>query len=206
MPYVIRPRWLPPTAVAACTALLAFGASAAQAEQAPEAVDTSSCSAPQLAQPFLSANDSNYYVLAPGQTGGGFTGEGWTLSGGASIQTVTLPDGSTQSVLNMPSRAQAVSPPICVTTAYPTARVRVRNVVGGDAVGFSVGYAGTKSWTHPRGGGDIHGHDSAWTLSNPVHMNPEKVAGWQLVQITLFAKGDHSDLQLYDLDIDPYSR
>jgi hypothetical protein len=204
MPYIIRPRWLPPTAVAACSALLAFGPSVAQASQ--PAVDTSSCEAPLLSQPFLSANDSNYYVPAPGQSSAGFSGAGWTLSGGATIQTVTLPNGSSASVLNMPSHAQAVSPPICVTTAYPTARVMVRNVLGGDPIGFSVGYAGTPSWTHPKGGGDVHGHANAWTLSDPVHMQPENVVGWQLVQITLFAKGDHSDLQLYDLDIDPYSR
>ena len=47
-----------------------------------------------------------------------------------------------------------VSPLICVTTAYPTARVMVRNLTGGDPVGFSVGYAGTPTFTHPRGGGD----------------------------------------------------
>jgi hypothetical protein len=203
MPYIIRPRSLPPLAVAACSALLAFGSGAAQAA----VVDTSHCETPLLTQHFLTDNDDNFYVLAAGQTpAGGFSGSGWTLSGGARVEDVTLPSGATQSVLNMPSHARAVSPLMCVTTAYPTARARVRNVTGGDAIGFEVGYAGTQSFTHPRGGGDIHGHDSAWTLSDPVHMQPENVEGWQLVQITLFAKGDHSDLQLYDLNIDPYRR
>jgi hypothetical protein len=208
MPYVIRPRWLPPTAVAACTALLAFGAGAAQAAPAPlvQSVDTSNCVEPELSQPFLSSNDHSNYMLAPGQSEGEFTGEGWTLSGGATITEATLPDGSTGQVLDMPGGSKAVSPTICVTSAYPTARMLVRDVKGPDGVNFAVGYAGRHSWDKPINGGEVHGKKNSWTVSGLVNMSPEHVEGWQLVQITLVANGKASDAQIDDLFIDPYSR
>ena len=205
MPYIIRPRFVPPLAAAAASALLAFGASAAQASQA-QSFSTSSCVDPELSQPFLSSNDHSNYMLAPGQSEGEFSGQGWTLSGGAAIVQATLTDGSTGEVLDMPSGAKAVSPTICVTSAYPRARMLVRNVVGGDSVNFAVGYAGRPSWEKPKSGGDVHGEHSSWSVSAPVNMSPEHVEGWQLVQITLVAKGHASNLQVDDLFIDPYSR
>ena len=58
-------------------------------------IDTSACANPLLTQPFLSAHDSNWYTLIPGQTPGNFDGTGWQLSGGARIITTKLADGST---------------------------------------------------------------------------------------------------------------
>jgi hypothetical protein len=52
----------------------AFAAGPAQA--ATTSVDTSACSNPLLTQPFLSANDSNWYTLLPGETPGNFDGPG----------------------------------------------------------------------------------------------------------------------------------
>src|SRR5690349_18923507 len=113
MPYIIRPRSLPSAAVAACSALLALGAGAAQAAQ-PQSFSTAGCIAPALTQPFAQINDHSNYMLAPGQSDGQFQGTGWTLSGGASIVTATLPDGGAGQVLDMPSGSKAVSPVICV--------------------------------------------------------------------------------------------
>ena len=192
-------------AVAACTALLAFGGTAAQAA-APQSFSTAGCIEPTLTQPFAQVNDPSNYMLAPGQSEGQFQGTGWTLSGGAQIVQTTLPDGGAGEVLELPSGAKAVSPTICVTTAYPKARMLVRNVLGGDAVNFAVGYAGHDSWEKPRSGGDVHGNKTSWTLSAPVNMSPEHVEGWQLVQITLVAKGKSSNLQIDNLYIDPYRR
>jgi hypothetical protein len=203
VPYIVRPRRFPSSALAACTALLLFGAASAQA--AP-ALDTSSCEEPDLSQPFLDANDGSYYMLAPGQAGNEFEGQGWTLSDGAAITQGTLPDGSSGSVLDMPSGSQAVSPVICVTTAYPKARMLVRNIVGGDSVNFAVGYVGSHTLEAPKSGGNAKGDHSEWTLSAPLKLSPEHVEGWQLVQITLTAKGKKSDLQIDNLYIDPYRR
>ncbi len=51
--------------------------------------------------------------------------------------------------------------------------------------------------------GQVHGQQTAWTLSDPVNIQPNKTSGWQPVQITLIPGGNHSDFQVYDLDLDP---
>ena len=211
MPYIIRPPKLlnPPQllggALAAFAAVLLFGAGSAHAEQ----LSTSACQAPELSRPFLNSNDSNYYMLAPGQQNGGFEGQGWTLSGGATVKKAVLPNNKTGSVLDLPSGSVAVSPVICVSTEFPVARTMVRDVVGSEGVFFNVSYAGTSTWENPKNTGQVHGHGSEWSASDRVNMQPENVFGWQLVKITLVAGGNPSnpsDFQVDGLYIDPYRR
>jgi hypothetical protein len=165
--------------------------------------DTSSCSAPQTSQPFLAARDNNWYALAPGQSSDGFDGTGWTLEAGASVQTGPLADGSTGSVLVLPSGGVAISPPMCVASDYPTARTMVRNAVGGDGVQVFVGYAGTKTEAQPQGSGQVHGNKTAWTTSPAFGIHPGNRTGWQLVRFTLVGGGRTSDFQIYDFYVDP---
>jgi hypothetical protein len=202
MPYISRPpRRFVSSALAACTALLAFGAVSAQAAT----LNTSSCEEPLVSRPFLYANDSNYYFLAPGQTPTSFEGQGWTLSSGAKISQGTLPNGSTGPVLDLPAGAKAVSPEICVTTAYPTARMKVRALAGSGNVNFQVAYGGKA----PKAPTTVPA-TTAWTLSGLLNMSPENCEGWQLVKITLAAPGgpagNKSDVQVDNLYIDPYVR
>ncbi len=161
---------------------------------------TASCTNPNLTQPFLSAGDSNWYTLAPGETAGSFGGAGWTLTGGASIKAGQNGSGS---VLDLPSGSQAISPPMCVASDYPTARTMVRNVVGAEGVQVSVAYAGTKTEASAQTVGQVHGQRSAWTLSNPVNIHPGNLAGWQLVRFALTPGGKTSDFQVYDFWVDP---
>jgi hypothetical protein len=102
-----------------------------------------------LSQPLLSVGDSNWYTLTPGESVDAFGG-GWTLSGGAQIQTTRLADGQTSQVLNLPSGSKAVSPVMCVDDGYQTARSEVRNVVGSQGVFFYVSYEGTNTWNNPQ--------------------------------------------------------
>jgi Neuraminidase (sialidase) len=176
----------------------AFAAIPAQA-----AVDTSSCETPEFAQPFRYVNDSNWYTLLPGENPGQFEGTGWQLSGGAKVVTTTLPDGSTSQVLDLPSGSQAVSPIICVTSEYPTARGVVRNVKGSEGIFYYVEYEGTNTWGHPKNTGQVHGSGSSWTAVTPVNMQPFNTAGWQPMRITLKPGGKTSDFQIYDLYVDP---
>jgi hypothetical protein len=209
MPYIVRPRRFPSSALAACTALLLFGAGSAQAAKSKTVsplTEASQCLEATLTQPFLYAGDTNYYTLTPGQTPGNFDGTGWVLSGGASIKKTTLASGSTGSVLDLPSGSKAVSPSFCVTSEYPTARTIVRNVVGSSGVFFYVSYQGTSTWENPKNTGQVHGAGSEWTLPAPVNMQPENVLGWQVVRITLVGGGTTSEYQLYNLYIDPYRR
>ena len=162
--------------------------------------DTSSCSNPALTQPFLSVGDSNWYTLAPGETPGSFNGAGWTLSSGASIQAAQNGAGS---VLDLPSGSQAISPPMCVASDYPTARTMVRNVIGAEGVQVFVAYAGTKSMINAQGAGAVHGQHAAWTLSNAFNIHPGNLPGWQLVRFTLVPGGRSSDFQVYNFYVDP---
>src|SRR5436309_15980465 len=101
-----------------------------------------------------------------------FDATGWTLNGGARIVTTTLHDGSTSTVLDLPSGSKAMSPEVCVTSAYPTARGWVRDVKGSEGVFFYVSYAGTSSWTTPKNTGQIHGNGTNWGLVTPVNLQP----------------------------------
>jgi hypothetical protein len=170
---------------------------------AQASVDLSQCTTPEYSQPFVYAGDSNWYTLLPGESANNFAGEGWELSGGAQIVTTTLSDGSTGQVLDLPSGSKAVSPVICVTSLYPTARGIVRNVKGSEGVFFYVEYEGTNTWEHPKNTGQIHGSGTEWTLVTPVNLQPYNIAGLQPMRITLIPGGKTSDFQVYNLYVDP---
>ncbi|MDX6638810.1 MAG: hypothetical protein QOJ01_2321 [Solirubrobacterales bacterium] len=192
--------------VAACGAfaclLVGFTASPAFASR-PPSIDTTDCVAPVLSQPFLSIKDRHWYTLAPGQTVDNFDGSGWTLDGGAQIQTKNLADGLTGSVLDLPSGARAVSPKMCVNTGFRSARTMVRNVTGTGGVSFRVSYEGTKTWSRPKHSGRIHGKKSGWSASRRMNIKPSNVSGWQLVHFIYVADAKHSDVQLSNFYIDP---
>jgi hypothetical protein len=182
--------------------LLAGSAQAATFPTSP--VDTSGCTSPLLTQPFSTARDGNWYTLMPGESPGSFDGTGWTLTGGAKIVTTTTANGSTGSVLDLPSGSTAVSPVMCVTSAYPTARTMVRNATGGDGVHFQVSYEGTRTWTQPQETGQVHGNQTNWTLSGNINVHPaDNVTGWQPVRFTLVGGGKSSNFQVYDFYVDP---
>ncbi len=181
-------------------ALAGYSAAPAAASGSP------SCSEPVLSQVFLANGDSNYYMEVPGQKANSFNAEGWTLSGGAKVETVTQPGGKSAGVLNLPSGSKAVSPTICVTSEYPVARMMVRNVIGAEGVFFYVSYAGTATWEQPKNTGQVHGQGTEWTLSDPVNLQPENLSGWQSVKFTLIPGGQSSDFQVYDFYVDPFCR
>ena len=183
------------------TSLIAVPALGASAATTP--VPTASCPAPALSQPFLNLGDSNYYTLAPGGAFSDPSGDGWSLSGGAKIERSLQPDGTTGEVLDLPSKAEAVSPVMCISSSFPTARLSVRNVVGSEGVFFYVSYANGTSWTTPKNTGQFHGQQNAWTLSNPMNVQPENTPGWQQVRFTFIAGGTTSDFQVKNFWVDP---
>jgi hypothetical protein len=193
-------------AIGIAVSLAAVFAGSAHAATTTSTVDTSMCSDPLLTQPFLSSGDSSWYTLAPGEFPDNFAGTGWQLSGGAKIVTTSLADGSTGAVLDLPSGAKAVSPTMCVTSDYPTARTMVKDVKGSEGVFFYVSYEGTNTWNVPKNTGQVHGNGTAWTLSGRVNVQPNGTSGWQPVRFTLVAGGSTSHFQVYDLYIDPHCR
>ena len=206
-------RWSPRRAAraTALACLLLLAPAVALGDQQPPGYadappSTSACNDPYLSQPFLPLGDNRNYVLPSGETPGDFNGDGWTLTGGATVVQVADDSGAQHSVLDLPSGAMASSPAMCVTSAYPKARAMVRNVHGGDGVFFYVAYGGTETWVKPRNTGQIHGHDSKWTLSDPVDVQPDGKPGWQIVKFTFVGGGHGNEFQVYDFYVDPYAK
>ena len=190
-----------------CAAAAAIGVTAGPALGATTATTAEDgCPPPVLYQPFTALKDSNFYMPAPGGTFDDPAGSGWQLSGGARIVQTTQPDGTVAGVLDLPSKAIAVSPSMCITSDYPTARLWVRNLVGSEGVFFYVSYATNGTWTNPKNTGQFHGQQQAWTPSNPMNVQPSNASGWQRVRFTFIAGGNTSRFQVNDFWVDPRMR
>jgi hypothetical protein len=168
--------------------------------QAASASTALTCPTPVLSQPFSALGDTNQYTMAPGQAVDNFAGTGWTLSGGASITTTKLADGSTGSVLNLPAGSKAVSPQMCVSGGYPSARMDIRSL--GTALS-----AGTMFYVSPAGSTTLSGGlpvvaTPAWAVSAPVSVAPGSTAA-EMVQYTLVGGAKAPAVQVYNLYVDP---
>jgi hypothetical protein len=152
-------------AVTACAALAASAPALADtpidADAPATAITTAAsnteCAAPELLQPFASWRDNRHYVLVPNGDFNDQTGGGWQLAGGARILNDVQADGTTDSVLDLPTGAVAISPTLCVDLDYPTARAMIRKVVGDGDVAVSVMYDAGKTAQVPRSIGHTHG-------------------------------------------------
>jgi hypothetical protein len=187
-------------------AAVALGLSAGSAHAAvtvstPTPVDPlSACSHGAFSQPLLAFKDKNFYTLAPG---GDFEGAtSWELSRGASVKS----DATHGGVLDLPSGAQATSPPLCITSDYPKSRMFVRNVAGAEGVSFFVSYLRNGVWTTPKNTGQFHGAKSDWTLSGGMNIQPSSAPGWQQARFTFVAGGTKSRFQVDDFWVDPKMR
>jgi hypothetical protein len=161
------------------------------------------CPGQTFSQPFTALGDSSYYTLVPGSEFNN-PSEGWQLIGGAKISSTTRPDGSSGSVLDLPTGGIAISPPVCITLRYPTARVWTRAGENNDNVIVSVVYA--KALTQPKSVGSIEGTQSEWQLSEAFEVQPElggKTEEAREVRFVFAATSKGSDTQLYGLFVDP---
>jgi hypothetical protein len=202
-------------AVALCVGLLALWSASAVAKtpvvgEAPASVNSelAVCPGQTFAQSFGALGDSNYYTLVEGSEFNGGS-EGWELTNGAAVVEGTRPDGSTGGVLDLPSGAVAVSPPVCVTLQYPTARAWVQSVQGGGDVTVGVFYAGAKS--KGKTVGQLSGRtQGAWELSSAFDVRPEliekKQEGVREVRFIYANTTKSSDFHLSGLFVDPRMR
>lgn len=170
-------------------------------QAAAAATSAQLCPVPFLSHPF--AGDKRWYTLAPGLSADNFDGAGWVLTGGAKIVDTTLADGRTASVLDLPARSTATSPPMCVDSTYPLARMQTRTL--GKAPDNS-----TKFYTVPvassalSGGMPVLGTPT-WATSPPDNL-AGKTAVARQVQFKFVAGSKAADLQIYNLYIDPHMR
>ncbi len=196
-------------------ALLGFAAVPALAQEPPPAKPAPSAKNAELAvcpgqtfsQPFEAQHDANYYTLVEGSEFNGTEGA-WELSRGAALVQATRPDESGGPVLDLPSGGEAVSPPVCVTLNYPTARMYVQNLSGG-GVAVSVAYAGTKTEEAPKAVGQLKGPRGAWAPSAPFQVQPQLAGHDEEVRQVRFhftQQAKDSENRLFGLYVDPRMR
>ena len=189
-------------AAGASLALLGLNAAPALAGSPTEA-----CPGQSFSQPFAALGDNNSYTLVPGSE---FNNppEGWELRNGAQVVSTTLPNGSAGAALDLPSGASAVSPPVCVTLKYPSARVYVQTLEGKAAVSVAVSYAETKSETRPRQVGEAKATQGGWEVSEAFSVLPQlggRIEEAREVRF-VFTAGGSSNTLLYGLYVDPWMK
>ncbi len=185
--------------IAAVAGLTATPARAADARS-----DRPPCSVPELSQLFTSYHDTGWYTLLAGETTNGFNGVGWKLGGGARIVTTKLIDGHLGPVLDLPGGSVAVSPLVCVSSSFTTARAMMRTLsrnYGG--VSVYVSSAGSDTRTGPWNLGQMRGSGTDWTATDPLSLESAIRGGWQQVRFTLVPRGERSEYQLYRFGLDP---
>ncbi len=200
MPFKRVPRLL--SAVGTVGALLAL---------MPAAAGAATCTT-TLTQPFLATwGDANYYALAPGQsaTPVGFeTTGGWTLSGGAKFVSEPLYGGlSKGTVLDLPNDGSAVSPAMCVTSTYSSARAMIRYLSGTTGVNATAKYVSSGSLSGATTStGILSGSGTAWTASSVLAITPPTSSGVESATFTLANSTSKSEDQVYDFYVDPKMR
>jgi hypothetical protein len=171
----------------------------------PALAASTSCEGQTFSQSFASFGDLNQYTLAPGSQ---FDSpeEGWELSAGAQIVQAQRPDGRSGGVLELPvGGARAESPPVCVTLAYPTARMWLRELNGAGNVKVSVVYAGRTQTGRSVAALYANG---VWAPTLPFEVRPE-LGGFseeaREVRFIFAASGGHG-FQISGLYVDPRMR
>ncbi|HWF32831.1 MAG TPA: hypothetical protein VG188_09760 [Solirubrobacteraceae bacterium] len=187
---------------------VASAPAAAQVKEAPAKVsaELAVCPGQTFSQPFEALKDSNYYTLVEGSEFNG-PNEGWELNNGASIVEGTRPDGSSGGVLDLPSGSYAVSPPVCVTLQYPTARAYVEDVQGSGGVIVGVYYAAVKTGPAGQPVGVLNAKPGkGWELSSPFNVKPQlggSEEGAREVRFVYANTTRSSDFHLSGLYVDP---
>jgi hypothetical protein len=190
--------------IALASGLAALSALAASAPALADGSDTSSCGSAALSQPFLDWGDSNYYTLAPGQADDHFDGGGWTLNDGARISWARLHSGAVGPVLSLPAGSSAVSPPMCIDSDYPTARMLVRGIRARGSIEFKVSFTGRDGNFTDADSIDVA--TQRWSLSDPFQMGSDGLSGWVFGEFEFVAPRDGGVYQLYDFYVDPYNK
>ncbi len=183
-------------------AVLALGAVAPALASADTSIP---CSAQTFSQAFSAWNDLNWYTPVGGETADNVNGAGWTLSGGATLVSTTLRDGTAGQVLNLPGGATAVTPPICIDQMYPTARTMDKELNGSSGVHLSIAYALGGVWQAQAVAGYIAG-GVAWGPSGRLALPVNLLAGSVPARFTFTAAAGRGATQIYDFYVDPRLR
>lgn len=166
------------------------------------------CPGQTFSQPFLEFGDENFYTEVEDSDFDAGSG-GWALRNGAKLVDETDPDGSAGKSLELPGGAYAISPPVCVTLQYPTARAWTRTVAGGGGVTVSVFYAKAKYGLAAADDVGYLGSDGGWNLSDPFEVRPELAGDDEGAREVRFVFSNRTWSSVFDLSglyVDPRMR
>jgi hypothetical protein len=173
------------TAFGLLLAATPLGASAARPPVSPDppgvAADPGPLCADQVFdQVFLDWNDLRSYTLAPN---GSFESglDGWTVSDGVEVRphlnSFLLDPGT--SALFMPANSVAISPPICVTSDYPAARLFGKTLTSRNAAAMRVKviYPPSEEGDAPKAkpAGTLH-RERYWNATRKFALSPGQIA------------------------------
>lgn len=199
------PRLFPRTRAASAAVSVLVGLLLAAA---PASAATSACVPEALSRPFAAWGDAAQYFLAPdGRFGAG--AEGWSLTGGAAVETDADPraDGSS---LVLPTGSSATSAPMCLDLDYPTMRFFARNTGASDArLAVSIRFRlSDGAWRSLRladltAGDTLEPTRVVWLLVNYLSVS----SAWDHQVSLRFAPiGNGGDWAIDDVHVDPYAR
>ena len=130
MPYIVKPRRTRRIALASFAATLAIGALPAVANaEFGQSVASEECPSLPTSLRFQSSGDNAEYSAVPGGTFEGGSATGWSLNDATLSTENEGPEGGSGSVVIQPG-GSVVSPPFCVSNAYPTFRFFARKISG----------------------------------------------------------------------------
>lgn len=167
---------------------------------------TNGCEGQAFSQPFEAFGDSSLYTLVGGSE---FNSpeEGWELGGGARIVPGIRPNVSFGGVLYLPRGGEAVSPPVCVTLQYPTARLWLRRAEGSGSIEADVAYTKSKTTAVIEEVAKLKTGSGWWSPSETFEVRPQlggEVEGPRPVRFVFIGKGEReSAFQLFGLYVDP---
>jgi hypothetical protein len=183
------------------------------------AIASAGCPAAPLSQPFSQFGDNSWYQLAPGgsfeASTAGWVGQSGLL--GLAQSGVTVGDGNdaynlmpgTHSLTVGPN-GYAVSPPVCISSEYPTWRFVAHQLGGASSspLNVSLRWVNVLGVGVETGAGSLSGY-SRWTPS-PVMKLANSVPLWMpgstlMVQL-VFRAGAGSTYSIDDVYLDPYRR
>lgn len=202
MPYIIRPR---------CSrSALATGLATAILIGAAPAAANAACPTSAISHPFAKFGDGSAYSLIPG---GSFEAgaPGWALSGASVVsgnESYEVAGGSHS--LAIQATGSAVSPAICVSTAYPTFRFFARRTSGSWGVlNVILRWTDASGNTHNTTVAAIQSGTS-WTPSSALKLSstlPLWQSGETLSARLVFKPEPYGGAwAIDDVYVDPYSR
>jgi hypothetical protein len=191
--------------------LLAIAGSASAADTTTKSRET--CAAPQIEQPFASFRDSRDYVLAPGGSFEDPTLAGWSLEGGAVVDSGNEPfnlrGSADANSLVLPAGASATSPTMCVDLNWPTMRMVGYQQGEKDAeLDVEVLYpeAPGKAATWHKAKTLKAKRKDGWHLSDDIKLSPNrggKFAGGRPVALRFTSDSDHGTWRIDNIYVDP---